>query len=123
MDLWLEPSNENKLKLINVLNEFGFDKEGIKQIKKLDFTKHIAFHFWEEPERIDCLTYISNVDFKEAFLQKKKVDIEGIYVPVIHYKHLIISKLSSERMKDKADVEDYKKSTCINLKIDCLLFH
>lgn len=109
MDLWLEPNNENKLKLIDVLTEFGFDKEGIEHIKQLDFTKHLAFHFWEEPERIDCLTYISNVNFKEAFLKKETADVEGMHVPVIHYKHLIISKLSSQRMKDKADVEELQK--------------
>jgi predicted nucleotidyltransferase len=109
MDLWLEPNNENKLKLIDVLTEFGFDKEGIEHINQLNFTRHLAFHFWEEPERIDCLTYISNVNFNEAFAQKKVANIEGINVPVIHYKHLILSKLSSDRMKDKADVEELQK--------------
>lgn len=48
MDLWFEPSNENKLKIIEVPKEFDFDKDGIKHITQLDFTKHLAFHFWEE---------------------------------------------------------------------------
>jgi hypothetical protein len=45
MDLWIEPSNDNKLKLIDVLIEFEFDMNGIEHIKQLDFTKHLAFPF------------------------------------------------------------------------------
>ncbi len=109
MDLWIEPDNDNKLKLIDVLKEFEFDKEGIAHIAQLDFTKHLAFHFWEEPERVDCLTKISGVKFNEAFEQKIIADFEGINVPIIQYKHLILSKLSSERLKDKADVDELQK--------------
>ncbi len=109
MDLWFEPSNENKLKIIDVLKEFDFDKDGIKHISQLDFTKHLAFHFWEEPERVDCLTKISNVDFEDAFKQKMIADIEGIPVPIIQYKHLIMSKMTTNRLKDKADIEELQK--------------
>jgi len=30
-------------------------------------------------------------------------------VPIIQYKHLILSKLSTDRLKDKADVEELQK--------------
>lgn len=109
MDLWLEPSNDNKIKLINALKEFDFYDEDIEYIFTLDFTKHLVFNFWEEPERVDCLTYISNVDFVEAYQQKINADIEGVIVPVIQYKHLVISKMSSDRLKDKADIEELQK--------------
>ena len=109
VDLWFEPTNENKLRLVSVLKEFEFDIDGIEYIAQLDFTKHLAFHFWEEPERVDCLTYISNVKFEEAFEQKIVSDIEGIKVPIIHYTHLIQSKITSNRLKDKADIEELQK--------------
>jgi len=109
MDIWIKPSNDNKLSLIKVLKELKFDKDGINYIKQLDFTKHLAFHFWDEPERVDCLTHISNVQFAEAFDQKIKADIDGVTIPIIHYKHLILSKITSERLKDKADVEELQK--------------
>lgn len=109
MDLWIEPNNDNKIKLLEVLKEFEFDNEGIEYIKKLDFTKHLAFHFWQEPERVDCLTKISGVDFNEAYEQKVMAEIEDISIPVIQYKHLILSKMSSERLKDKADIEELQK--------------
>ena len=109
MDLWIEPNNDNKLNLIKVLKEFEFSKDGISYISQLDFTKHIAFHFWEEPERVDCLTRVSNLEFEEAFGQKITGDIEGIPVPIIHYNHLIMSKITSDRLKDRADVEELQK--------------
>ncbi len=109
MDLWIEPNNDNKLKLLEVLKEFEFDGEGIAYIEQLDFTKHLAFHFWQEPERVDCLTRISGVNFNEAYDQKVMADIEDITIPVIQYKHLILSKMSSERLKDKADIEELQK--------------
>lgn len=109
MDLWFEPTNENKLKLVSVLKEFEFEEVGINHILSLDFTNQLAFHFWEEPERVDCLTYISNVSFNEASQQKIIADIEGIQVPVIHYNHLVLSKISSNRLKDKADIEELHK--------------
>ncbi len=81
--MWFEPANENKWRLVSVLKEFEFDKVGIEYIAQLDFTKHLTFHFWEESERVDCLTYISNVIFEDAFNQKITLDIEGIKVPTI----------------------------------------
>lgn len=109
MDLWLEPSNENKEKLIKVLKEFEFEKEGIDYLQKLDFSRQLAFHFWEEPERVDCLTYVSNIDFITAHNQKEIIVFEGVTIPIIHYNHLILTKISSDRLKDKADVEELQK--------------
>lgn len=109
MNLWIEPDNNNKLKLIKVLEEFRFDKDDIKHISQLDFTKHLAFNFWEEPERVDCITFVSNVSFKEAYHSKVICDIEGLQVPIIQYNHLIQSKITSDRLKDKADIEELQK--------------
>lgn len=109
MDLWLEPSNENKQRLMDVLKLYDFNQDDMKYIEQMDFTKHLAFHFWEEPERVDCITHISNVSFNEAYKKKVNANIEGIIVPIIQYMHLIQSKISSERLKDKADVEELQK--------------
>jgi predicted nucleotidyltransferase len=109
MDLWIEPNNENKERLLIALKEFDFNIEDIEHISQLDFTKHLAFHFWEEPGRVDCITYVSNVNFEEAFASKVLADIEGIKIPIIQYQHLIQSKISSERLKDRADVEELQK--------------
>lgn len=109
MDLWIEPNNKNKLQLLKALKTFEFNEDDINHISSMDFTKHVAFHFWEEPERVDCITYISNVNFEEAFKAKIIAEIEDFKVPIIQYKHLIQSKITSDRLKDRADVEELQK--------------
>jgi hypothetical protein len=117
MDLWIEPNNQNKEKLINALRFFNFNSDDLEYIRNLDFTKHIAFHFWEEPERVDCITYISNVTFDEADNKKILASIENLTIPIIQYNHLIQSKITSQRLKDKADVEELQKINQIKRNI------
>jgi hypothetical protein len=117
MDLWIEPNNQNKEKLINALRFFDFNSDDLDYISNLDFTKHIAFHFWEEPERVDCITYISNVTFEEADNKKILASIENLTIPIIQYNHLIQSKITSQRLKDRADVEELQKINQIKRNI------
>jgi len=109
MDVWLKPSNSTKEKLLPILRKLGFDEKGIKTIGTFNFEKHNAFHFWKEPDRIDCITHISGVLFDVADKQKVMTEIEGVKVPFIHYDHLILSKATTNRLKDKADVEELQR--------------
>jgi len=43
MDLWLEPSNENKEKFIDALKEYGISNESLGEIMKLNFTDTLFF--------------------------------------------------------------------------------
>ena len=53
LDVWLQPENENKEKLIAALHEFGVSKESLKNVSTLDFTSTQFFFFGEKPRRID----------------------------------------------------------------------
>lgn len=105
IDLWLKPDNENKIKLIEAISNSGFEEEDLEQLAGFDFTKHLVFSIGEEPERIDFLTYISQVSYDEADEQKVIADVDGLQVPFIHLNHLILSKTNTGRTKDKADIE------------------
>lgn len=109
LDIWLKPDNLNKNKLILVLMELGFDPVSIKKIGSLDFTKHLVFSFWEEPEKVDFLTRINLVEYSEADAKKIIVDFEGFKVPFLHLDHLILSKMNTGRSQDMADVEMLQK--------------
>ncbi|MBK7310943.1 MAG: hypothetical protein IPI93_09165 [Sphingobacteriaceae bacterium] len=109
MDLWLKPSNANKLKLLVVLEKLKFSKADIKHIETLNFEETIAFHFWKDPERVDCLTKISGVSFEEAKKKMNFIELDSLKLPVIHYNHLVLSKITSKRAKDKADIEELQK--------------
>jgi predicted nucleotidyltransferase len=109
MDIWLMPDNSNKERFISLLKEERFSVADINKIKGIDFTKEVAFHFGKPPKRIDFLTKISNVNFNDAWKEKKMLPMEDFQIPVLHLHHLISSKISSERIRDKADVEELQK--------------
>ena len=110
MDIWIDTGNENRDKLIKALIAFGIDEESIRMLSNMDFTNPLpVFFVGETPRRVDFITLISNLDFDTAFSAVKYIDMGEQKIPVIHYNHLILSKLVSNRSKDKADIEELEK--------------
>jgi predicted nucleotidyltransferase len=109
MDIWLKPSEENKRKLISVLKADKIFEEDIQYLESLEFQKPLAFHIGEEPLKIDFLTHISGVNYEEANSLKNYFQSDNYQIPIIHLNHLIASKISTGRLKDKADVEELQK--------------
>ena len=109
MDVWLKPDNENKMKLLSVLEKHLSDKSGIEKIKNLDFKEVVAFHIGAPPDKVDFLTKISGVNFDEAFSHKASLSIQNHEIPVLQLNDLIANKLMSARLQDKADVEELQK--------------
>ncbi len=109
IDLWIKPDNANKANVIKALDELSIDKDVLSELENMDFTQHLAFHDGEPPFRIDFMTYISGIDFEEAYLQKKDAVIDDLPVPFIHLNHLVLSKLNTGRLKDADDIEQLQK--------------
>ena len=109
MDIWLKPDNENRDKLIPVLRSLGILDEDIEQISTMDFTTVLAFHIDEPPKRVDFLTKIVGLTFREANEKKVFLPLGELQVPVLHIDDLIVNKLISGRAKDNADVEELQK--------------
>jgi predicted nucleotidyltransferase len=110
MDIWLKTGNRNRDKLINALKDFGITDENIATLQEMDFNDPVpVFYFGKEPRRIDFITLISNINFEQAIGHVNYIDLEKIKVPVINYDDLLLSKSSSTRLKDKADIEELKR--------------
>lgn len=110
IDLLLKPDNvENKTKLINSLRELEIDEETLSALKNLDFEKPQVFMDGEEPFKIDFLTKISGVEFDDAWKLKIEATYDNLNIPFLSYNHLILSKITSTRGKDKIDVEELQK--------------
>ena len=105
MDLWLKPDNDNKKKLLPILGSLGFNDDDLSAINSIDFTKHVVFSIWDDPEKVDFITIINLVSYKEADSLKIIADLDGLKIPVIHINHLILSKINTGRLQDQADVE------------------
>ncbi|MDD3876507.1 MAG: hypothetical protein PHT69_07780 [Bacteroidales bacterium] len=109
MDIWLEPDNENKIKVLSILEKLKFSKVSINKLSKLDFKEMVAFHFGDPPEKIDFLTKLSGIQFKEAYKNCNYLDLDNHKIPILRLEDLITNKLMSNRIKDMADVEELKK--------------
>lgn len=94
--IWIKTGNDNRDKLTLTLKEFGIIDEQLKILSEMDFTNPVSvFYFGNEPRRFDFVTMVSNVTFEDAIKQANYISLESLQVPVIHYDHLIASKLTS----------------------------
>lgn len=110
MDIWLQLGNENRDRLINALKAFGIVDDDLEKLKQMDLINPVPrFFIGETPRSIDFITLISNVKFEDAIKNVSYFPLEEEKIPVIHYNDLILSKITSSRLKDKADIEELQR--------------
>lgn len=66
----------------------------------------VVVQLGREPQRIDLLTFVSGVEFDEAYEHRVLVRIGDVEVPVIGRAELRRNKLATGRLRDLADIED-----------------
>ena len=104
MDIWLRPSEENAVKILNVIQEFGF---GSLNLQKEDFTTvGNVIQLGYPPLRIDLLNDIDGVTFDDCYKNKVIENFDGFIYQFISYEDLIKNKKSSGRNKDLADLDN-----------------
>src|SRR4030042_2230960 len=103
IDIFYLDTDENILKIFNVLIEFGFNEKdlNIEMLKK----KGNILQFGIEPVRIDLLNEIDGIQFIDAEKKIVKGKYGNVNVNFISKDHLIKNKKSTQRLKDKADAE------------------
>ena len=107
IDFWVRADTENAKRVWSALVTFGAPTS---QITIDDFSApDIVFQIGLPPQRIDILTSISGVDFPDAWKSRLVVEIDGMSVPVLGLKDLLLNKSSTGRDKDKADVPTIKR--------------
>ncbi|MBN2483635.1 MAG: hypothetical protein JXD21_05500 [Candidatus Omnitrophica bacterium] len=106
-DIWVEASRENSEKIYKSLSEFGAP---LSEITQDTFSEEgIIFQIGVAPRRIDIITHIDGVDFKEAYDSKENIPIEGLSVPFLSKENLIKNKEATGREKDKLDADHLRK--------------
>ncbi len=109
MDIWLNPDNNNKARLVKVLLRMKFEPAGIDFIEQQNFEAPFVFHIGEAPNAVDFITKISGVQYHDADNEKILLPLGEKEVPVLHLHHLILSKTGTGRLKDAADIETLQK--------------
>ena len=106
LDIWLNPTEENAIKILKCVNEFGFSSFNLKVE---DFTKEgNIIQLGYPPLRIDLLTEIDGVSFSDWFENRKVVDIDDLKDNFIGYQDLLKNKKETGRPKDLDDIDNLK---------------
>lgn len=106
IDLWVSKDEENVVKVLKSLEEFGVPFE----ISKEDFLKEDSIiQIGVVPNRIDILTSIDGVDFESAWNSKEVKTFDDIKINVLDIDNLIKNKSATNRSKDEIDVKELKK--------------
>ena len=103
LDILVRATHENAVKIVDLLNQFGFADTGFKES---DFTKSgQLIQLGRPPNRIDLLTSISGVPSDEAFATRIPAELDGIPVFVLSKNALIRNKRAVGRPQDLADLD------------------
>ena len=107
IDIWVKPDKNNSKKVYKALARFGAP---ISEIREDEFSQPgLIFQIGVVPRRIDIITKIDAVEFKEADSDKIFVDIDDLKVPVLSVDKLIKNKMATGREKDLLDAKLLKK--------------
>jgi len=106
LDICIKVSEENALKMVQVINDFGFAS---LKLTKEDFLKRdFITQLGNDPVRIDILNDLDGVPFEQAWLNKKIIIYEGAPVNFIGYNELLKVKEKAGRPQDIADISKLK---------------
>ena len=102
LDLWVHNTSENAYRIWNALLAF---KAPLGRIKPEDFQDpDLVFQIGVVPSRIDILTHIDGVLFKDAWQSRITIELYNMSIPVISKACLIQNKKATDRPRDKVDV-------------------
>jgi hypothetical protein len=103
LDVFVEPTLANAKRLVAALGEFGFPALAI-EAKAFAGPDRMAT-LGREPLRIDVMTSITGVAFRDAWKGKVVARFGEREVPFLGLEMLVKNKLASGRTKDLLDVE------------------
>jgi hypothetical protein len=103
LDIWVRPSAENAPRVLRALDAFGAPRHGLTETDLQ--TEGTIYQVGVPPNRVDVLTVVDGVRFEDACRDRASVEIEGLRIPVIGRRHLILNKRTVARPQDLLDAD------------------
>jgi hypothetical protein len=103
LDVWIWPYKVNLENLILALKKFGFESVGLK-VEDFQNSEEVV-QLGYPPNRIDILTSLPGVDFKNCYGTKVATEIDNIIINFIDLENLKVNKKATGRHQDLADLE------------------
>ncbi|HEY9259590.1 hypothetical protein [Chitinophaga sp.] len=105
MDIWVNRTKENYLRLTRAFQEFGLPIFDMTEAKFLDVDTVDVFSYGRPPVSIDIITKLKGVEFDDAYPQAQIFNEEGLMIRFLHLNNLIEAKKAAGRHKDLDDIE------------------
>lgn len=103
IDLWIRATPDNAKRVADALISFGAPAD---RFNTSDFVEpDTVVQLGVSPVRIDILTSITGVAFKDAWADRIHVELDGVQVSVISRSHLIVNKRATNRDQDRVDLK------------------
>lgn len=107
IDLWVRADAATAMKVFDAITRFGAP---LHDLTPEDFARPgIVFQIGVAPVRIDILTSVDGIEFGEAWRNRITIEWDGLAIPVIGVRDLILNKRSTGRTKDLADAEQLER--------------
>lgn len=103
IDVWTSADAANIKRLVDVLKEFGFDMPLLEQWKQNPIK---TLRMGYPPARIEVLTVITGIEFKDAFPDRVSATLDGVPVSIIGLADLRANKRAAGRPQDLHDLEN-----------------
>lgn len=107
LDIWINPSEANKYKLIVAIEEFGYDADAYKKMSPDEITM-FSLGSRNNPGHIEITNRIAGISFQDAWKNFQVFNFDGLAIKFIGLDDLIKNKLASARNRDLDDVENLK---------------
>lgn len=108
IDIWIKVSEENAVRMLKTLIEFGFSSLNLD--KQTFLEKGTVLQLGYPPIRIDIITEISGVEFEDAYKKRITLEKSDVKIDLISKEDFIKNKKASGRLKDLADIESLSKT-------------
>jgi hypothetical protein len=106
MDIWVERSLENYLKIKKAFHQFRMPVFDMTEDNFLNHPEWDVFTFGVPPVAIDIMVAVKGLDFNECYQQSVTFEDSDIKIRTIHKNNLLTAKRESGRYKDLNDLEN-----------------
>ncbi|MCH8853560.1 MAG: hypothetical protein IID41_13045 [Planctomycetes bacterium] len=109
LDLWVRATPENASRVLAALRRFGAP---LDQVSAADFaSEDVVFQIGVAPHRIDLVTSIEGIEFKDAVTRRTTTVIQDLQIPVLGRDDFIANKRAVGRPKDLADIASLEEQS------------
>lgn len=106
MDIWVERTKENYLRLKDAFDEFGMPVFDMTEENFLSHPVWDVFTFGIPPVAIDIMVKVKGLNFEDNYNQSVLFEDEDVEIRTLHKNQLIEAKKQSNRPKDIDDIQN-----------------